>query len=53
MKTLPSYHKLCVIFGEELADGRYSRLARNADPSGELPVSMTGMHFPVPPHSGQ
>lgn len=42
VKTLPSYHKLCVIFGEEHADGRYSRLARNADPSGELPVSMTG-----------
>lgn len=42
VKTLPSYYKLCVIFGEEHSDGRYSRLARNADPSGELPVLMTG-----------
>lgn len=41
VKTLPSYHKLCVIFGEEHSDGRYSRLARSADPSGEVPVSMT------------
>jgi hypothetical protein len=53
VKTLPSYHKLCVIFGEEHSDGRYSRLARSADPSGEVPVSMTGMCFTVTPDSGQ
>ncbi|XP_035538979.1 L10-interacting MYB domain-containing protein isoform X2 [Juglans regia] len=42
VKTLPSYHKLCAIFGEEHSDGRYSRLSRNEEPSGELPMLMTG-----------
>lgn len=46
VKTVPGYHKLCVIFGEESSDGRYSRLARSADhPINALPVLMSGMHF--------
>ncbi|XP_059592277.1 L10-interacting MYB domain-containing protein isoform X3 [Vitis vinifera] len=42
VKTVPSYHKLCVIYGQESSDGRYSRLARYADPICEVPVLMTG-----------
>ncbi|KAF4359328.1 hypothetical protein CsatB_020170 [Cannabis sativa] len=41
VKTIPGFHKLCVIFGEEHSDGRYSRLARDADPFCELPMLMT------------
>ncbi|PON85084.1 Myb/SANT-like domain containing protein [Trema orientale] len=41
VKTIPGFHKLCVIFGEEHSDGRYSRLARDAEPICELPVLMT------------
>lgn len=41
VKTVPGFIKLCVIFGEELSDGRYSRLARDVDPVGESPVLMT------------
>ncbi|CAK9166074.1 unnamed protein product [Ilex paraguariensis] len=26
------HHKLCVIYGQDNSDGRYSRLARNVDP---------------------
>lgn len=40
VKTLPSYHKLRVIFGEEQSNGRYSRLARDVDTSEQLPVPM-------------
>jgi hypothetical protein len=45
---------LCDIFGEERSDGRYSRLAHNADPSAELPVLMTGtgMYLHVTPDNG-
>lgn len=43
VKTVPGYNKLSVIFGEENSDGRYSRLACNSDPCGELPFLMTGM----------
>ncbi|KAL5558247.1 hypothetical protein UlMin_034458 [Ulmus minor] len=42
VKTIPGYYKLCVIFGEESSDGRYSRLARNADPISEEPLLMIG-----------
>ncbi|XP_022976982.1 L10-interacting MYB domain-containing protein isoform X1 [Cucurbita maxima] len=41
VKTVPSYHKLCFIFGEESSDRRYSRLAHDTDPSNEVPVLMT------------
>lgn len=41
VKTVPGFHKLCIIFGEEHSDGRYGRLARDVDPVGELPVLMT------------
>lgn len=43
VKTVPGYHKLCIIFGEESSDGRYSQLARNADPINDFPVLMAGM----------
>lgn len=43
VKTIPGYNKLRVIFEEETYDGRYSRLAFNSDPSGELADLMTGM----------
>ncbi|WCJ30413.1 L10-interacting MYB domain-containing protein [Euphorbia peplus] len=42
VKTVPSYQKLCVIFGEENFNGRYSRLARIEDPNIEMPVLMMG-----------
>ncbi|XP_038897696.1 uncharacterized protein LOC120085651 isoform X1 [Benincasa hispida] len=41
VKTVPSYHKLCFIFGEESSDRRYSRLAHDTDPSNGVPVLMT------------
>ncbi|KAK9207790.1 hypothetical protein WN944_000137 [Citrus x changshan-huyou] len=41
VKTVPSYHKLCVIFGEEMSDGRYNRLAQDLDSSCEIPVLMS------------
>lgn len=43
VKTVPGYHKLCIIFGEESSDGRYSQLAHNADPINDFPVLMAGM----------
>lgn len=42
VKTVPSFHKLCVIYGQENYDGRYSRLARNVGSLSEIPVLMTG-----------
>lgn len=47
VKTVPGFHKLCIIFGEEHSDGRYGRLARDVDPVGELPVLMTSMFLRV------
>ncbi|XP_057959471.1 uncharacterized protein LOC131151960 isoform X2 [Malania oleifera] len=42
VKTVPSYHKLCIIYGQESFEGRYGRLARNAEPDSEISVSMNG-----------
>lgn len=42
VKTVPSYHKLCVIFGQESCDGRYNRLAQNVGTDGDVTVLMTG-----------
>lgn len=42
VKTVPSYHKLCIIYGQDTSDGKYSRLARNVDPDGEVPLLMIG-----------
>lgn len=44
VKTVPSYLKLCVIFGEEIYDGRYNRLAQTIDSNCEIPVLMTGKY---------
>ncbi|XP_010417250.1 PREDICTED: L10-interacting MYB domain-containing protein-like isoform X1 [Camelina sativa] len=33
VKTIPSYPNLCFIFGKEMSDGRYTRLAQAFDPS--------------------
>ncbi|XP_008220650.1 PREDICTED: L10-interacting MYB domain-containing protein [Prunus mume] len=52
VKTVPGYNKLCVIFGEENSDGRYSRLACNSDPCGELPFLMTGEEKNDQTHTG-
>lgn len=42
VKTVPNYHKLCVIFGEENSDGRYSHLAQCDEFSSEATVLKTG-----------
>ena len=41
VKTVPSYHKLRVIFGEEMCDRRYNRLAQNAGTDGDVTALMT------------
>ncbi|XVE97320.1 hypothetical protein REPUB_Repub03eG0009500 [Reevesia pubescens] len=42
VKTVSSYHKLSVIFGKEICDGRYNRLAQNVGTNGDITVLMTG-----------
>ncbi|KAK6912481.1 Myb/SANT-like domain, partial [Dillenia turbinata] len=42
VKTVSCYHKLCIIYGQESSDGRYSRLAHNADTNCETAVLLTG-----------
>lgn len=46
VKTVPSYHKLRVIFELEIGDGRYNRLAQNAGFVDDVIDLMTcyGMH---------
>lgn len=41
VKTVPSYQKLRVIFGQEISDGRYNRLAQNVGSDGDVTVLMT------------
>ena len=36
-KFVPSYHKLCVIYGEEVYNGRYRILTCNANLDSEEP----------------
>ncbi|XVE53513.1 hypothetical protein DITRI_Ditri03aG0009400 [Diplodiscus trichospermus] len=40
VKTVPSFHKLRVIFGQEICDGRYNRLAQNVGIAGDETVSV-------------
>lgn len=44
-KTLPSYHKLCVLFGQESSDGRPDQLARSAELDGKGPDLMLGRFY--------
>ncbi|KAI8569315.1 hypothetical protein RHMOL_Rhmol02G0269400 [Rhododendron molle] len=39
VKTIPSYNKLCAIYGQDSCDRRYSRWACN-DPESEVPLLM-------------
>ena len=41
VKTVPSYDKLRVIFGQEIFYGRYNRLAQNIGTDGDVTVLMT------------
>ncbi|KAJ4834340.1 hypothetical protein Tsubulata_037539, partial [Turnera subulata] len=47
VKTVPSYQKLCAIFGEETSDGRYSRLAHCHGLNSEAPVSLATGNGPL------
>ncbi|KAM7255665.1 hypothetical protein ACFE04_008563 [Oxalis oulophora] len=38
VKTVPSYHKLIIIFRDDALDGRYNRLAQIADSAAEIPA---------------
>lgn len=42
-KTVPNYHKLCVIYGQESSNGGDNSLACYGDLDGEDPVWMIGM----------
>lgn len=44
VKTVPSYHKLCIIYGEDPFDGRYINLAGNLDEESEVPLLSTGTY---------
>lgn len=42
VKTIPIYPNLCFIFGKEVSDGRYTRLAQAFDPTPAETVRITG-----------
>lgn len=41
VKTVPSYNKLCVIFGHENCEVRYNRLTQNVGTDDDATVLMT------------
>lgn len=42
-KFVPIYHKLCVIFGQEISEGKFSHSACSVDHNSDCTNSMMGM----------
>lgn len=42
VKTIPIYPNLCFIFGKQMSDGRYTRLAQAFDPTPAETVRIIG-----------
>ncbi|KAI3472998.1 hypothetical protein Pfo_030081 [Paulownia fortunei] len=52
VKTVPCYHKLCVIYGQDKFDGSYSRLVDSIDPATGTSCMKIGNGKEEEPHAG-